>query len=283
MNVIYRITCISNGKFYIGSTINRVKRWARHRRQLRDGTHPNKSMLASWQKYGESFFVFEVIEEVPDAVALFAAEQKYLDIYAGAEDCFNWARYAGAPMRGKKGPETPNYGKPVPPEVRKKISESLSGEKHPLYGKPLPLATREKLRQSNLAYPHKEYRHTEEAKKKISEAGKGRVPSLESRIKRSMTLMGHEVSLDTRVRISKALSGDKNPWYGKKRPEHGAKVSRAVATYREGVLVKTYPSISALRAEFNATPTTVNRLLKSGKPAYGSVFKDLVVAYVDPT
>jgi group I intron endonuclease len=127
------------------------------------------------------------------------------------------------------------------------------------------------------------YRHTPEAKAKIAAAGKGRVISEETRAKRSVKLKGRIISQEQRDQISKTLSGEGNYWYGKKRPDHGAKVRKAVATYRDGVLVKMYASISELRAEFKATPTTVNRLLKSGKPAYGSVFKDLSVCYVDPS
>jgi group I intron endonuclease len=136
---------------------------------------------------------------------------------------------------------------------------------------------------SGLLSPTYGYQHTPEAKAKISAAGKGREVSQETRAKRSAKLKGRVISQEQREQISKTLSGEGNFWYGKKRPNHGAKVRKAVATYRDGVLVKTYASISELRAEFKATPTTVNRLLKSGKPAYGSVFRDLSVAYVDPS
>jgi group I intron endonuclease len=127
----------------------------------------------------------------------------------------------------------------------------------------------------------KTFTHTPKTKAKISAAGKGREVSQETRAKRSAKLKGRVISQEQREQISKTLSGEGNYWYGKKRPDHGAKVRKAVATYRDGMLVKTYASISELRAEFGATPTTVNRLLKSGKPAYGSIFKDLSLAYVD--
>jgi group I intron endonuclease len=281
MHVIYKITCAENKKFYIGSTVNKNQRWARHRRQLRDGTHPNKQMLASWVKYGEDAFLFEVLEVLETPAELFTAEQKYLDEHAGKDYCFNWSLYAGAPMRGKKGDETPNHGRKFGPEFRAKVSASVKGSKHPNWGKKLSDETKEKIRQSNLLHPHKERKHTPEAIAKIAAASRGRPVSDETRAKRSAALKGREIPLGQRLRISKTLSGEGNYWYGKKRPDHGAKVRKAVATYRDGVLVKTYASISELRAEFGATPTTVNRLLKSGKPAYGSIFKDLSLAYVD--
>lgn len=266
MNVIYKITCTANKKFYIGSTINKTQRWARHRKQLRDGTHPNKNMLASWQKHGEEVFVFEVIEVVEDAIRLLDAEQKHLDAHAGKDYCFNWALYAGAPMRGRSGEGTPNFGKIFSQETRQKISAAFSGEKHRNWGKKLSEETKAKIRASNLLYPHKDRKHTPEAIAKIAAASKGRPVSAETRAKRSAALKGREIPLEQRIRISATLSGEGNFWYGKKRPDHGAKVSKVIDVYKDGVLLKTFDSIQALRIELDLKPPTVNRALKSGVP-----------------
>lgn len=265
MGVIYRITCSANGKFYIGSTVNQTQRWARHRRQMRDGTHPNKNMLASWNKYGEAAFVFEVLESVDDPSALFAAEQKYLDEHAGKDYCFNWAKYADAPMRGKSGSETPNYGKKVPEEVRGKISASLMGGNHPNWGKHLPESTKIKIKESNLRHPHKERKHTPEAIAKIAAASRGRPVSEETRAKRSAALKGREIPLDQRLRISATLSGAGNYWYGKERPDSfKEKIRKAVeAVSPEGVVTR-YESIQALRIALGLKAPTINRALKSG-------------------
>jgi group I intron endonuclease len=110
------------------------------------------------------------------------------------------------------------------------------------------------------------YKHTQEAKAKISEAGKGRVISAETRAKRSVKLKGRIISQKQREQISATLSGEGNFWYGKKRPDHGAKVSKPIEVYKDGVLQKTFDSIQALRIELDLKPTTVNRALKSGNP-----------------
>lgn len=265
MGIIYRIACSANGKFYIGSTVNQTQRWARHRRQMRDGTHPNKNMLASWNKYGEAAFVFEVLESVDDPAALFAAEQKYLDEHAGKDYCFNWSLYAGAPMRGKSGSETPNYGKKLPEEVREKISASLMGENHPNWGKHLPESIKIKIKESNLRHPHKERKHTPEAIAKIAAASRGRPVSEETRAKRSAALKGREIPLDQRLRISATLSGAGNYWYGKERPDSfKEKIRKAVeAVSSEGVVTR-YESIQALRIALGLKAPTINRALKSG-------------------
>lgn len=61
---VYRIQCLANGKFYIGSTgVSIRKRWGQHVSSLTHGKHPNPSLQASWNKYGESSFVFGVVEQ----------------------------------------------------------------------------------------------------------------------------------------------------------------------------------------------------------------------------
>ena len=111
----------------------------------------------------------------------------------------------------------------------------------------------------------KTFSHTEEAKAKIAAAAAARVQTDEEKAKRRKSMQGHHISAATKAKISATLSGEGNYWYGKKRPDHGAKVSRAVvATGPAGETV--YPSIAALREELGIKPPTVNRALKSGNP-----------------
>lgn len=134
-----------------------------------------------------------------------------------------------------------------------------SGDKNPMWGRT--------------------FTHTDEAKAKIAAASRGREVSAETRAKRSAALKGREIPLEQRVRISKTLSGEGNYWYGKTRPDHGAKVSKAVtATDPEGN-VTTYPSIQALRGTMGLTPPTVNRALKSGAALTRGPYKGWQFAY----
>jgi group I intron endonuclease len=280
MGIIYRITCTTNNKFYIGSTVNKAQRWARHRKQLRDGTHPNKHMAAAWAKYGEAAFVFEVLEDVAEPAELFAAEQKYLDEHAGKEYCFNWALYAGAPMRGKFGPEASNYGRVFGPETRAKLSAATSGVNHRNWGKQLSEEIKQKIRESNLRYPHKERKHTPEAIAKIAAASTGRPVSEETRAKRSAALKGREISLDQRLRISKTLSGAGNFWYGKERPDSfKEKIRKAVEVTLPSGEVQRHASIQALREATGLKAPTINRALKSGQALTKGAFKGWAFKY----
>jgi len=267
VHIVYQITCTANGKFYIGSTVNKSQRWARHRNELRKGIHKNRNMQASWSKYGEEAFAFTVVEELADPLLLMAAEQRRLDVCVGDPQCFNHNKFADAPWRGKSGPETPNYGRVFGPETRAKVSAATSGENNPHWGKPVPPERRERIASANKAFPHTESRHTPAAKAKIGEAGRGRPQSLQTRAKRSTTLQGHEVSTLTRLKISQSLQGEGNFWYGKKRgAEFSAKVSRPIIATNPAGLEFTYPSITRLREVLDMTPTTINRALKSGEP-----------------
>jgi group I intron endonuclease len=280
MNVVYKITCVKNEKFYIGSSSNLRQRWAKHRRQLRQQAHPNRHMQASWDAHGEESFVFEILEEVTSGEALFAAEQRYLDESVGLPNCFNWAKYAGAPMRGKSGADTPNYGKVFSETTKQKLREANSGKNNPCWGAPVPEERKARIRASNLAHPHRERRHTPEAKAKIAAASKGRPCSEETRRKRSIALKGREIPLEQRLRTSRTLSGEGNFWYGKNRPESFCeKVRRRVLEVSTNM---EFPSIKHAREHYGITATGINRALKSGQPITKGQFMGLVFQYIDP-
>ena len=125
------------------------------------------------------------------------------------------------------------------------------------------------------------YEHTEDAKVKIGIAAKGRKFTEEVNKKKTAHLIGKPKSAEVRAKISATLSGEGNYWRGKKRPDHGAKVSRAVVvTSPAGE--KVYPSISALREDLGIKPPTVNRALKSGKPLSRGRYTGWVFAYAQP-
>lgn len=111
----------------------------------------------------------------------------------------------------------------------------------------------------------KNFFHTQEAKARIAAASKSRIQSKEEKAKRRQTMKGHHVSTSTRAKISATLSGQGNFWYGKKRPDHGSKVSKPIKAFKPDGITVTYESIQALRLDLGLKPPTINRALKSGK------------------
>lgn len=134
----------------------------------------------------------------------------------------------------------------------------MFGEKNPMWGK--------------------KFDHTKEAKAKIGNASKARIQSNEEKAKRRATMQGHEVSITTRAKISATLTGEGNFWYGKKRPDHGVKVSKPVVL-RSNAGEVVYESISALREATGMKPPTVNRALKSGNPITRGKFTGFSIVY----
>lgn len=80
--VVYKITCLKNDMFYIGSTVNPEIRFKMHLLDLRYGKHCNYKLTCDFNKYGESSFKFEVVESFMISISrkeLYKKEQHYLD------------------------------------------------------------------------------------------------------------------------------------------------------------------------------------------------------------
>jgi group I intron endonuclease len=87
-------------KFYYGQTVDPDRRRSTHLNALKRGDHCNAYMQRCFDKHDD--FSFEVISTVTDAAFLNQVEQHYIDVHIDEVDCMNIARYASAPMKGRK-------------------------------------------------------------------------------------------------------------------------------------------------------------------------------------
>jgi group I intron endonuclease len=79
---VYKIENLVNGKIYVGQTISRLsKRKKDHLKHLRDGTHHSKHLQHSFNKYGESNFVFQILNYATSKEALNKLEIDYIAKY----------------------------------------------------------------------------------------------------------------------------------------------------------------------------------------------------------
>ncbi|MBE9899637.1 GIY-YIG nuclease family protein [Enterococcus casseliflavus] len=72
---IYQLKNTANGKLYVGQTKNFSNRKKSHLKSLKNGTHYNRYLQRSYNKYGQGFFVFEIIERCE--VELLNARERY--------------------------------------------------------------------------------------------------------------------------------------------------------------------------------------------------------------
>lgn len=95
---IYIITNTVNNKTYIGSSYDILLRFKNHMYQLRNKKHNNTILQNSFNCYGESVFLLDVLE-LCDREILVDREQFFINQFKPE---MNIARDTKAPMRGRK-------------------------------------------------------------------------------------------------------------------------------------------------------------------------------------
>lgn len=193
MTGIYKIVNIVTKDVYIGKSIDIEHRFKDHMSELRNNQKQyNEFFQRSFNKYGESNFKLEILEECEEH------ELNDKEIYWIAEYRKNYPfrlynvsdggdggrmpddiiaknkikisnRNKGNPKLSHPGKSNPMYGKHHTEESKRLISEHRKGKSSWLKGKHISEEVKQKLREANLGR-----HHTEEAKKKISEKLKGK-------------------------------------------------------------------------------------------------------------
>lgn len=246
MAVIYRITNMANGKYYIGSADSFARREWQHKYDLRRGVHKNPRLQAAWNKYGEEMFVFEVLEEIPAEQSQLQVEDMWLAQHVGRPDCYNI----------NTGAELSRLGIPMTEESKQKLSRNrkgkAAGENHYRYGQTV----------------------SEEVRKKIGEAQRGKPKA-----------PGRKVSEEGRAKIRANIEAGRSHmhWLGKHHTEESRlKMSRPIQAISPEGQVLEYASITALREKSSMKPPTINRAVKSGKPLTRGPYKGWSFKYVAP-
>lgn len=183
---VYKITCIANGKIYVGSAVDLRKRWIQHKIDLRGQYHANSFLQRAFNKYGETDFIFEILELVIP-LSLLDREQYWLDELNSYDRAvgFNLAINATSPMKGRK----------ATPETRAKMSAAHKGIKIPS----------EQI--AKIAASNRGQKRTPETCANISAAGKGRKMSLEAIAKSATSRTGLKRSLEANKKTGDALRG----------------------------------------------------------------------------
>lgn len=264
-SVIYKIVNLVNDKFYVGSTTNRKVRFRDHRRKLRLGMHHCKHLQAAWNKYGEEKFDFRVIQVVPEAESLQAAEDVWLQEHVGQPHCYNTGLYSDAPWRGAPKEKHPSFGRTKTEAERQQISVTLKTyyaadpANHPRIGKTHSEETKAQIRAKKLANPSRYWlgkERSEETKRKLSDTQKGR-PNPRK---------GKPMSEQGRANVIASVKrGEESHFYGK-RPTNAEDMMKAVRVIQPDGAAQEYPSLSAVRDALGIHLPTIIRSCRSGKP-----------------
>ena len=224
--IIYKFTNKINGKIYIGQTVDEKRRLSEHKRCSKKKGNP--SFHKAIEKYGWDNFEYKILfkghcNNEQDLINTLNFKEiisiKYFDSY-NKKKSYNLTFGGGGqlgfklteetkqkisdsrkgeknPMFGKRGKDSPNYGKTktLSLETKQKISESLKGEKNPFYGK----------------------HHTDETKKKISDSVKKTLsnPAIKEKISNSLKLAFSK----SKVKKSDSKKGERNRNFGKHHSE----------------------------------------------------------------
>lgn len=151
---IYKITNLVNHKIYIGQTGDLKKRWSEHKSAAKVSKNTRQIVTQAIKKYGPENFSFELVEvcsSIEDA---------------NFKESSNIISHNSMIPNGYNIENGGRSGNKMSDESKKKLSKSMIGNKNG----------------SNSFLNHK---HTEEAKRKVSAARKGKKLSLEHRVKLS--------------------------------------------------------------------------------------------------
>ena len=189
---IYCIENLINGKKYIGQSVNIDARWSKHKNELNDNKHFNDYLQKSWNKYGQDNFSFYVVEYC-NIEQLDEKEIYYINFYKTLNRDKGYNLMSGGTFGRKYSIESRMKmseslkGHEVSPESRIKISKNhadVSGKNNGMYGK----------------------HHTEEAKKRVSEANKGKISAKRNR--NAVYCIELDKTFDDATEAGKALNID---------------------------------------------------------------------------
>ena len=163
---------------YVGSAINLYVRIGTHLRGFSRGAHKNKTLLDAF--FGHKSYRIEIE---------FCDGYSYDELLHYEQIVIDRLREAGVPLLNKSDPGTnPTVGEGSE-EVKRKIGEARKGRKH-----------------------------SEEAKQKMREAALGKIASEETKRKMSKSAK-KSWTPNRRRKKSEKLKGDKNPFFGQKHSE----------------------------------------------------------------
>lgn len=255
--VVYKITCLSSGKYYIGYSKEIKKRFQIHKTLLRTNKHGNILLQRAYDKYGCEDFTFEILHTCNTIDEAKKLELTYLEDINIISFLYNM-------HYNNSGGDTLTHH-PNRTEIIEKITMTIielnnnmtkqerqqkygqNGEKNGMYGRT----------------------HTDEVKKRSSEMHKG-----------NAYCKGKKASDETRQKMSIVASqrtGDENHFFGKHHSEETKQKlreakTRTVPTNTRKVIIDgiTYVSVTEAGRQIGVCTSTIIHRIKSPNPLFAN-------------
>ena len=126
---VYKIESILNGRIYIGSSVNVLRRWRLHKSELLNNKHHSIILQRHVNKYGLEDLVFSLLEETHEKIII-EREQHYIDLL---KPFFNIRKVADSNIGIKRSIETKeklrliNLGKKLSDTTKQKMADRMYG------------------------------------------------------------------------------------------------------------------------------------------------------------
>jgi hypothetical protein len=193
---VYKLTCINNGKIYIGKSVNLYYRLSCHKscEKKSNGRYYFENAII---KHGWDSFNIEILEiiqdfnKLKDNDILLEKEKYYIELFdsTNPKNGYNICKSSND-RTGVKSSE----------ETKRNISLGQMGRKH-------SEETKEKIRQSKLGKRGKP--HTEEHKEKMRQLNLGKKMSIESKEKLRQIRLGSKHSEEAKAKMSMFRRGNR--------------------------------------------------------------------------
>jgi group I intron endonuclease len=262
---IYKIICLDNNRIYIGSSKDIKKRWNRHLNDLRKNKHDNQHLQRSFDKYGESSFVFEIIE-LCNNEELLIREQYYLDEFKPYLNGFNIGIMSSGGDNLTNNPNREEIINKIKKGLNRTISKMTDEEKKKRWSRP------------GKKNPNYGNRWSEEMKTTASYMNKGkRSPN---KGKTYEEILGKEKAKEVKRKLSEIAKdkvGEKNPFWNKKHKKETKEIMSRKSKERGyvgnqnlpiSIDGKIYSSLGEASKDLNIPITTIRWRVKSDNPKF---------------